>query len=706
MANPGSTKGRSDDGARSPGVRATVGARARRRQNRFDESRRHSKDDMNPADLSSAHAGALPFGVSPQLATRVDEAPRGESWVHEIKFDGYRLFARIDGRDVRLLSRNGKDWTQRFPALVSILAELDLGRVLLDGELVALQADGTSSFRQLQEALATKRASHLIYEVFDLLHLDGYDLTDVELIKRKQILRSLLASRGVDNRGRVRYVHHFEGKGAELYDEVRQLGLEGIMSKRRMSRYLGGRTTDWLKIKNVEQGEFVVGGFTDPSSARIGFGALLLGAYDEHGRLNYTGSVGSGFSAQCLRTLYQQLRELETDVCPFVAGTGRFGLRGVHWVRPELVADVEYSEWTRDGALRHSVFRGLREDRSPAEIVLAGGFDERWVIPVDVVAETPSRTRVVPTPPRNQLDHTVAGIRLTHAERVLYPEQGITKQHLARYYEQVEPWILPLLARRPLALVRCPAGSTQPCFFQQHPPEGLPSAVGRVPIEESGGEATHLYVDSLKGIVALVQLGVLEFHCWGSRIDALDRPDMLVLDLDPGRGVTWPRLLEGAWALKTRVEALGLRPFPKLTGGKGLHLVVPLAPERGWDDVKRLALAIAEAEARERPDRFTASMAKTKRDGRVFIDYLRNGRGATAIAAYSTRARAGAPVAVPVGWEELDPASRSDRYSVDTVRRRLAALKKDPWAGFEEARAAITDETMAAAGGGRGPDSG
>lgn len=704
MANPGSTKGR-DDGAQSPGLRATAGASARRRQNRFDESRRRSKEVTELAALSSAHAGALPSGVSPQLATRVEEAPRGESWVHEIKFDGYRLFARVDSRDVRLLSRNGKDWTQRFPTLVSILTELDLGRVLLDGELVALQADGTSSFRQLQEALATKRSSHLIYEVFDLLHVDGYDLTDVELIKRKQILRSLLASRGVDNRGRVRYVHHFEGKGAELYDEVCQLGLEGIMSKRRMSRYLGGRTTDWLKVKNVEQGEFVVGGFTDPSSARIGFGALLLGAFDEHGRLNYAGNVGAGFSAQCLRSLYQQLRELETEACPFAAGTERFGLRGVHWVRPELVADVEYSELTRDGALGHSVFRGLREDRSPAEIVLTGDSDEHWLMPLDV-ADTPSRTRTVPTPPRNHLDHVVAGIRLTHADRVLYPEQGITKQHLARYYEQVEPWILPLMARRPLSLVRCPAGSTQPCFFQQHPPESLPGAVGRVAIEESGGEATHLYVDSLKGIVALVQLGALEFHCWGSRIDALDRPDTLVLDLDPGRGVTWPRLLEGAWVLKTRVEGLGLRAFPKLTGGKGLHLVVPLAPERDWEDVKRFALAIAEAEARERPDRFTASMAKMKRDGRVFIDYLRNGRGATAIAAYSTRARAGAPVAVPVGWEELDPASRSDRYSIDTVRRRLAALKKDPWAGFEEARSAITDEMMAAAGVGRGTDSG
>jgi bifunctional non-homologous end joining protein LigD len=655
---------------------------------------------------------------APELATRVDEAPRGDGWVHEIKFDGYRVIARIEGRDVRLFSRNGKDWTEKFPQLADALADLGVGAALLDGELVALQADGTSSFRQLQEALAAKRPGSLIYEVFDLLHLDGYDLTDVELVERKGALKTLLASRGLDHRGRVRYVPHFEGKGGELYAEVCQLGLEGIMSKRRASQYRSGRMTDWLKVKCIEQGEFVVGGFTDPSSARIGFGALLLGIYNERGQLVYTGNVGTGFSAQRLRTLYQTLRELETDVCPFAAGAQRLSLRGVHWVRPELVADVEYSEWTRDGALRHPVFRGLREDRSPSEIVSSGDMAAALghAVPIEIAASagptvpsdasparmplgrTLSAWRGSPSAGRSGLDEVVAGVRLTHPDRVLFADQGTTKLHLARYYEQVEEWILPHLERRPLALVRCPEGSGQACFYQKHPPEGLSGAVGRVAIEESGGEATHLYVDSLKAIVALVQIGVLEFHCWGSRIDALETPDVLVLDLDPGPGVTWPRLLEGAFSLKERVERLGLQSFPKLTGGKGLHLVVPVAPTRGWDDVKRFALAIADSEAREHPDRYTTNMAKAKRTGRIFIDYLRNGRGATAIAPYSTRARSGAPVAVPVGWEELDPASRSDRYSIDTVRRRLAALRKEPWAGFEKARAPITDEMLAAAG--------
>jgi bifunctional non-homologous end joining protein LigD len=686
-------------------------------------SDRASAAPVDAASLPGARPGPLSHAFAPQLATRADDAPRGDGWVHEIKFDGYRVIARIEGQDVRLLSRNGKDWTQKFPQLADALADLAIGTAVLDGELVALQPDGTSSFRQLQEALAAKRPGSLIYEVFDLLHLDGFDLSDVDLVARKGALKALLASRGLDHRSRVRYVHHFEGKGGELYSEVCQLGLEGIMSKRRASHYRSGRTTDWLKIKCIEQGEFVVGGFTDPSSARIGFGALLLGIYNERGQLIYTGNVGTGFSAQRLRTLYQTLRELETDTCPFAAGVQRLSLRGVHWVRPELVADVEYSEWTRDGALRHPVFRGLREDRSPTEIVSSEDMAASLghAVPIDLAA-TPTRTapsgaaqsrtsasritaaRTGLATGRGGVDEVVAGVRLTHPDRVLFAEQGITKLHLARYYEQVEEWILPHLERRPLALVRCPEGSGQACFYQKHPPEGLSSAVGRVPIEESGGEATHLYVDSLKAIVALVQIGVLEFHCWGCRIDALETPDLLVLDLDPGPGVTWPRLLEAAIALKERVERLGLQSFPKLTGGKGLHLVVPLAPSRGWEDVKRFALAIAESEAREHPDRYTTNMAKAKRAGRIFIDYLRNGRGATAIAPYSTRARTGAPVAVPVAWEELDPASRSDRYSIDTVRRRLAALRKEPWAGFEEARAAITDEMLAAAGASGGGD--
>lgn len=651
---------------------------------------------VDPASVEGAVRAPMPRRLEPQLATRSSAAPTGDGWLHEIKFDGYRLIARIEGRAVHLFSRNGKDWTPRFANLVEVLADLDIDEAVIDGELVALQSDGTSSFRQLQEALSANRTAGLIYEVFDIVYLDGYDLMAVELETRKRLLRDLFASRGVlSHRGPIRYVQHFEGRGDALFAEVCQLGLEGIMSKRRSSGYRSGRSADWLKVKCVQQGEFVIGGFTDPSNARIGFGALLLGAYNDRSELCYIGSVGTGFSAQRLRTLYQQLREIEVEGSPFAFDGGLEAVRGAHWVRPELVADVEFTEWTRDGVLRHPVFRGLREDRHPTEIVLSGEDRATETLRIEPPAKGARMTR--PQKP-SQVYETIAGVRLTHPDRILYPEQGVTKAHLARYYEQVAEHILPHLANRPLTLVRCPSGSHEACFYQKHPPEGLGDAVHRVPIEESDGPSEYMYVDSLAGIVSLVQIGALELHAWGSKVDALETPDLLVFDLDPGPGVTWPKLIEAAHLIEERLAQLGLESFPKLTGGKGLHLVVPLLPRAEWERAKEFCRAVAERLAREHPERFTSNMAKSKRRGRIFIDYLRNGRGATAIVAYSTRARAGASVAVPIGWDELDPASRSDRYGIDTVRRRLAALRKDPWPDFERARRAITEETLDAVG--------
>ncbi len=649
------------------------------------------------ASLSGIRRTELPLRFEPELGTRAEAAPGGDEWFHEIKFDGYRLIARVEGRAVRLFSRNGKDWTARFPRLVETLADLEIDEAWLDGELVALQADGTSSFRHLQEALAAHRTDELIFEVFDLTHLNGYDLTGVALESRKLALKDLLTSRGVlAPRGVIRYVQHFEGRGDALLDEVCQLGLEGIMSKRRTSPYRSGRSSDWLKIKCVQQDEFIVGGYTNPSNARIGFGALLLGAYNEQGELCYIGSVGTGFSAQHLRTLYQRLREIEVERAPFAQGRLLDAVRAAHWVRPELVADVEFTEWTRDGALRHPVFRGLREDRSPEEIVLS--VDSPLV---DWRVEPPALrgTRMTrPAKLRSGEEH-IAGVRLTHPDRVLYPDQGVTKAHLARYYEQIADRILPHLADRPLTLLRCPGGREKTCFYQKHPPDGLGDAARRVMIEEAdgSGSAEYMHVDSIAGIVSLVQIGTLELHVWGSRVDAVETPDTAVFDLDPGPGMTWPRVIDAAHLLRERLDAIGVTSFPKLTGGKGLHLVVPLVPRAAWDRVKEFARTVAESVARDHPGQFTSNMAKSRRQGRIFIDYLRNGRGATAVCSYSTRARAGAPVAVPISWDELDPAARPDRYGIDTVKRRLAALRKEPWADFERSRRPITAEMIMAA---------
>src|SRR5690606_17098343 len=459
-----------------------------------------------------------------------------------------------------------------------------------------------------------------------------------ELEARKRVLKELLASRGLlSHRGTIRYVQHFEGRGEALFDEVCQLGLEGIMSKRRGSPYRSGRSTDWLKIKCVQQGEFVVGGFTDPSNARIGFGALLLGAYNDRGELHYIGSVGTGFSAQRLRTLYQELRELEVDWSPFAYSALLASVRAAHWVKPELVADVEFTEWTRDGVLRHPVFRGLREDRNPNEIVLGAEYS-----PAELRIEPPTRGARMTKPARPpNPDDRVAGVRLTHPDRILYPDQGVTKAHLARYYEQIAEHILPHIANRPLTLLRCPDGQEKSCFYQKHPPEGLGEAVRRVMIEESNGSAEYMYVDSIAGIVSLVQIGALALHVWGSVIDALETPDMLIFDLDPRPGVIWPRLIDAALFLRERLEELGFRSFPKRTGGQRLQRVDPVGARADWERAKEFARTVAERAARDQPERLTADMAKPRRQGRIFIDYLRNGRGATAICSYSTRARVG-----------------------------------------------------------------
>jgi bifunctional non-homologous end joining protein LigD len=643
-----------------------------------------SRGPLQPEALEGTHPGALPPAPHPQLATLAEAVPQNGGWIHEIKFDGYRILARIEAREVRLISRNGQDWTERFPAIAALLTNIEATDALLDGEVVALGADGISSFRRLQEALSAHHTGGLIYQTFDLLHLNGFDLTGVALHARKDALAALLDASGLTGSARVRFTDHIEGRGRDFLNGVCRLGLEGVVSKREDGSYQEGRTTEWLKVKCTRHEELVIGGYTDPSGARAGFGALLVGAYAD-GRLIYTNRVGTGFSDQQLATLHPRLEALETARSPFDPAPRQ---RGVHWVRPELVAELEYTEWTRGGALRHPSFRGLRDDRDPAEIRLpaaaAGALG----------AASPARLRAAGAADGS----AVAGVRLTHPDRVLYPDQGVTKLALAHYYEEVADWLLPYLARRPLSLVRCPQGPEEQCFFQKHPGATAAKGVPRIEIAEREGRRPYLYVDRLRDLIALVQAGVLELHPWGSRVDDIERPDLLVFDLDPGPRVGWTRVLRTASAVRDRLANLGLTSFVRTTGGKGLHLVVPLVPSCDWDEAKAFTRGVAEAQAHDDPRRITANMSKAKRQGRIFLDYLRNGRGATAVASYSPRARAGATVAVPVRWEELSPALTSDRYDIENLRRRLRALDADPWEGFEDARRPLTREMMAAVG--------
>jgi bifunctional non-homologous end joining protein LigD len=619
-----------------------------------------------PQTLPAARSAALPREPRPQLATLSAEAPTGSGWLHEIKFDGYRILAALSAGRARLLSRNGKDWTSRFPNIARRLGALPVGDALLDGELVALESDGTSSFRRLQDALGRADTDSVVYQIFDLLHLDGFDLRPAPLAQRKRALAELLDTAATGDRATLRYTEHIEGQGPDFYAQVCRLGLEGMVSKRSDARYRGGRSRAWLKVKCTRHEELVIGGYTAPRGSRTGFGALLLGAW-RGARLVYAGKVGTGFSQRQLATLLARLQKLEVPDSPFHQPPAQAGVR---WVRPRLVAEVEFSEWTRDGLLRHPTYRGLREDRDAARIRLSSGSDG---VAAAAAGRRDGKARV-------------AGVTLSNAGRVLYPQQGVTKLALARYYEAIADWILPSLSDRPLSLLRCPRGRGKQCFFQKHPGEVL-AKLPRLSIAEKHGEAAeYVYVRSLPDLVALVQAGTLELHTWGSRVGDVERPDLLVFDLDPAPEVGWSEVRRQARALRERLAALGLASFVRITGGKGLHLVVPLVARAGWEEAKAFARAVAQAHARDDPGRLTANLSKARRRGRIFIDYLRNGRGATAIASYSTRARQGAPVAVPLRWDELGAAMRPDRYNIDQVRRRLSSLHADPWQGFEEAR--------------------
>jgi bifunctional non-homologous end joining protein LigD len=638
----------------------------------------------------------------PQLATLVDAAPAGDEWLHEVKYDGYRVVARIEGGRARIHTRRGHDWTGRFPRLAARLAALPCSSALLDGELVVLDGRGRTSFAALQAALAAEDEDALVLYLFDLPHLDGSDLRETPLSGRKERLRALVerAARGTEP-PLLRYSDHLVGQGPHFFRQACEWGLEGIVSKRADAPYRSRRTRDWLKVKCLRRQEMVVGGFTEPGGTRVGLGALLLGYYDDEGRFRHAGKVGAGFGGEMLRELRRRLAETETARPPFV---DLHRMKGAHWVEPRMVVEISFTEWTPDGMLRHPIFQGLREDKDPREV--------RREMPVHLRASasgipTPERkaegtrarkrrssspsaaspspvTALSPRKGGKMDERAVAGVRLTHPDRVLDARSGLTKRALARYYEAVGEWMLPHASGRLLTLVRCPEGVGGECFYQKHAGEAFPKAIRRVPLDEGDGDETYTAVDSVAGLVSLVQIGVMEVHVWGSRADRPERPDRIVMDLDPAPDVPWARVVRGALTLRERLASLGLESFVKSTGGKGLHVVVPLARRSTWAEVKGFSRALAREAAARQPGEFVTQSTLARRGGRIFIDWLRNGRGATAVCAYSVRARPGAPVSVPLRWDELD-SKRMHKYSTATIIRRLRSLKADPWEGFEAA---------------------
>ncbi len=631
------------------------------------------------SQLTDAKKTTQPTEFKPQLATLGTHVPTGDMWLHEMKFDGYRLLAFFEKGNIRLVTRNGHDWTHKFPTLAQALGKLPLDSAILDGEVVSLDEQGLPHFQQLQNLLKRGDDQPLVYYVFDLPFCSGYSLTATPLLERKQLLAKILPPETSRKELRIRYSDHIEGQGESVLDNACRLAMEGVVSKQAQSGYVQARSRAWVKTKCLKRQEFVIGGYTKPSGSRIGFGALLVG-YFEQGKLKYAGRVGTGFTTDTLRQVLAELKKHKTTVSPFENSPRGAQARGVTWVKPELVGEVEFTEWTNEGSLRHPSFQGLREDKPARQVVREG---------TTTVKNSPKKTHRTgksANKPSNNSGHDfeVAGVTITHADRLLYPEQGLTKRHLAEYYEGIADWILRYVAGRPLTLVRCPQGSKGQCFYQKHLTDSLPDALRGVTVDKD--EAQYVVLDDLTGLVSLVQMGVLEIHPWSSRAESLEKPDQIVFDLDPGPGVTWEQMIAAARNVRKRIASNKLESFVRTSGGKGLHIVVPLKPGGTWEAVKEFSKSIAFEMQNDESDLYIATASKAKRNKKIFIDYLRNSRGATSVASYSTRARAGAPIAMPLRWEELGRLKSADQYTVENSLRRLSSLKKDPWEDFFKIR--------------------
>jgi bifunctional non-homologous end joining protein LigD len=613
---------------------------------------------------------------APQLATLVRTPPSGPEWLHEIKYDGYRIGGIVrDGR-ATLVSRTGRDWTEAFPDVAAALAALPTRDAMLDGEVAAVLPDGRTSFQALQHARADATRP-LVYFAFDLLRLEGESIGALPLEARKAKLRDLL---GRGTSPHLRYADHVEGHGGAFFARACRMGLEGIISKQRHQPYRPGRHPGWTKTKCVRRQELVIGGYTDPEGTRAGLGALLVGWYDGD-RLTFAGKVGTGFTQRGALELRQQLERLARTSSPFDPPPPRAIARAAHWVTPSLVCEVAFTEWTGDGMIRHPSFQGLRADKAPRDV--------RREDPVDPpgAAKRPPRQRA-----RARLTKagaSVLGVVITHPDRVVYPDPGLTKLDLARYYERMADWIVPHVEGRPLTLVRCPGGLAGSCFYMKHVRVRTPAPLRHVEIAEKSGTGDYLVADTAAAVVGLVQMGVLEIHTWNAVTDDLERPDRLVFDLDPGEDVPWSRVVQAAQTVRRALEALDLASVPKTTGGRGVHVVVPLVPRASWAEGLDFARALSEAIERADPASYTTRFAKRARPGRILIDYLRNSRGSTSVAAYSSRARAGAPVSVPLSWQDLKPALDPGSLTVGTVPRRLANIG-DPWKAVKAVRQSLT----------------
>ncbi|GAB7540550.1 DNA ligase D [Cupriavidus sp. 8B] len=647
-------------------------------------------DSMPPA----AKAADLPLMLAPQLATLADKAPADDGgWLYEVKFDGYRLLARIDGEEVRLFTRSGHDWTARLRGLAKAVGALGLRTGWLDGEIVMTDEQGRTDFQALQNAFESAKVDAVRYFLFDLPYCNGFDLRKVPLSARRDILRRVLTDKPSDS---LHFSESFEGSGSELLPAACKLGLEGVIGKRADAPYVSTRAHSWIKLKCTQRQEFVVVGYTDPAGSRQGIGALLLGVHDESGQLRYAGKVGTGFDTDTLSILQRKLDALRQEASPLQAGVeGKpAGQTQSHWVKPKLVAEVSFGGWTQEGRVRHAVFHGLRTDKAPTAISVeravqlepqgkaaAGAATTAKAVKDTKAKEAKSKPRTT----------AASGVRISHAERVIDDSTGLTKGDLVAYYEAIAALLLPHLRGRPVALVRGPSGIGGDLFFQKHADALRMPGINTLDPALWPEHPLLLEIATQAGIVAAAQFNVVEFHTWNANKRRLAKPDRVVFDLDPGEGVPWDHVREGAAMMKAVLDELDLRSFLKTSGGKGLHVVVPISPRHDWEVVKAFAKQLVTHMAKTVPTRFVAKSGPRNRVGKTYIDYLRNGFGATTVAAFSARARPGLGVSVPLAWAELDAITSGAQWTVTSLHERIGKQTADPWADYATTRQTLTE---------------
>lgn len=601
---------------------------------------------------------SFPSVIEPELATLVDKAPASDEWLHEIKFDGYRILAFKQKNQVTLKTRNNQDWSDHFVSVAETIKQLPVDNLIIDGEIVILDKEGRSNFQQLQNSFKNQANALFVYFVFDILYYDAFDLRNLPLIERKAILKNVLA----DNLPTLRYSDHIICEGPELFEHSCAFALEGIISKRLNSIYLSKRTKDWLKIKCIKRQEFVIGGYSKPQGKREYFGSLFLGVFNQKGELEYVGNVGTGFNKISLKDIHNRLIKNKISTSPFTI-TPPNSSQAI-WVHPLLVGEVEFTEWTAEGHLRHPTFKGLRLDKKATAVTREKEIHLHELRP-NALKSKQQKPKIK--------------IALSNPKKILYPEDGITKEELFHFYDEISEYALPFISLRPLTLVRCPANYKH-CFYQRHDN----AAISEIKTDESKSQnGEHfIYVHDKKELLNLVQMDTLEIHPWGSTITHLENPDILVIDLDPAPDVPWSRVVTAALEVRDQLAQYQLKSFVKSTGGKGLHVVIPIKPEYEWDTVNEFTHVFVRFLEQLKPDKYVSTMSKSKRSGKIFVDYLRNQRTATSIGAYSTRAKIHAPVSTPLAWEELSPNKEENTYTIRTLPKRLQQLHNDPWADF------------------------